>query len=137
MSLGPLDVLGAEDENEMVYENAIIQKIRNTIHDRVGTKILRDISGMKNIKPVPPKKYGGKDDIESFESWLADVLRWLRVAGVTGPEKDQLQIDLCGTALKGLAADWFHLEVESFDRKVRHWTFTELIVAMYDGLSMR
>ena len=132
MSVGPLDVLGAEDENEMVYENAIVQKIRNTIHDRVGTEIPRDISGMKNIKPVPPKKYGGRDDIESFESWLADVLRWLRVAGVTGPEKDQLRIDLCGTTLKGLAADWFHLEVESFDRKVRHWTFTELIVAMYE-----
>ena len=90
MSLGPLDVLGAEDEHEMVYENAIVQKIRNTIHDRVGTEIPRDASGMKNIKPVPPKKYGGRDDIESFENWLADVLRWLRVAGVTGPVKDQL-----------------------------------------------
>ena len=86
---------------------------------------------MKNIKPVPPEKYGGEDDIESFENWLAGVLRWLCVAGVTGESKEQLQVDLCGTTLKGLAADWFHLEVESFDRKVRDWTFTELIVAMY------
>jgi hypothetical protein len=44
MSLGPLDVLGAEDEDELVYENAIVQKIRNTIHDRVGTEIPRDIA---------------------------------------------------------------------------------------------
>ena len=131
MSLGLFDSLGAEDEHEMVYENAIVQKIRDTIYDRVGTEPEYDIAGMKNIKPAPPEKYGGEDDIESFENWLAGVLRWLRVAGVTGKSKEQLQVDLCGTTLKGLAADWFHLEVESFDRKIRNWTFTELIVAMY------
>ena len=131
MSLAPIDPLWAEDGHEMVYENAIVQKIRDTIYDRVGTEVAYNIAGMKNIKPVPPEKYGGEDDIESFENWLAGVLRWLRVAGVTGESKEQLQVDLCGTTLKGLAADWFHLEVESFDRKVRDWTFTELVVAMY------
>jgi len=131
MSLGPLDPLWAEDEHEMVYENAIVQKIRDTIYDRVGIEAAYDIASMKNIKPIPPEKYSGEDDIESFKNWLASVLRWLRVTGITGKTKEQLRVDLCGTTLKGLAADWFHLEVESFDRKVRDWTFTDLIVVMY------
>src|SRR5262245_11638022 len=131
MSLRPLDPLWAKDEHEMVYENAIVQKIRDTIYDRVGIEAAYDIASMKNIKPVPPEKYGGEDDIESFKNWLAGVLRWLRVTGVTGRTKEQLRVDLCGTTLKGLAANWFHLEVKSFDRKVCDWTFMDLIVAMY------
>src|SRR5262245_30130085 len=131
MSLGPLDPLWAEDEHEMIYENVVVQKIRDTIIDCVGNEAEYDVTGMKHIKPVPPEKYGGDDNIEGFEDWLAGVLRWLRVSGVTGQSKEQLRVDLCGTTLKGIAADWFHQEVESFDRKIRHWTFVDLIVAMY------
>src|SRR5262245_38121533 len=131
MSIGPLDPPWAEDEHKMVYENAIIQKIKDMIYDHVRIEAAYNIAGMKNIKPVLPEKYGGEDDIESFENWLAGVLRWLCVTGVTGKSKEQLRVDLCSTTLKGLAANWFHLEVKSFDRKVCDWTFTDLIVAMY------
>ena len=42
---------------------------------------------IKHIKPLPPKVYEGEDDAEKFEKWIADLLRWFRVTGITGDTK--------------------------------------------------
>ena len=79
----------------------------------------------------PPEKYSGEDDIEVFDTWIAGLLRWLRVQNVCSPRKDVLRVDLCGATLKGLTANWFAEEVESFNRTVDEWTFEDVVCAMY------
>ena len=90
-----------------------------------------DFTDVKGIKVSPPEKYGGEDDIEIFDTWLAGLLRWLRVQNVCGSKKDTLRVDLCGTTLKGLAANWFAEEVESFNRPVIDWMFKEVVCTLY------
>ena len=119
-----------ESTLERDYEMGIMQQYRNMIRDRVGTP-RGDFTDVKGIKVSPPEKYGGEDDIEIFDTWLAGLLRWLRVQNVCGSKKDTLRVDLCGTTLKGLAANWFAEEVESFNRPVVDWMFEEVVCALY------
>lgn len=112
------------------YENGIMQRYRRMIRDRVGQS-RDDLADVKGIKVSPPEKYGGEDDIELFDAWIAGLLRWLRVQNVCGPRKDVLRVDLCGTTLKGLAADWFAEEVESYYRPVEDWLFEDVVCALY------
>lgn len=112
------------------YENGIMQRYRRMIRDRVGQS-RDDLTDVRGIKVSPPEKYGGEDDIEKFDAWIAGLLRWLRVQNVCGPKKDVLRVDLCGTTLKGLAADWFAEEVESFYRAVEDWLFEDVVCALY------
>ena len=114
----------------MGYEHEIMQRYRRMIRDRVGQS-RGDLADVKGIKVSPPDKYGGEDDIEIFDTWLAGLLRWLRVQNVCRENKDVLRIDLCGTTLKGLAANWFAEEVESINRPVEYWLFEDVICAMY------
>jgi len=51
--------------------------------------------------------------------------------GMTGANKDQMQIDLCGTNVDGAAANWFHTKVEAWNRTQQQWTFIDLIIAFY------
>lgn len=112
------------------YENGIMQRYRRMIRDRVGQS-RDDLTDVRGIKVSPPEKYGGEDDIEKFDAWIAGLLRWLRVQNMCGPKKDVLRVDLCGTTLKGLAADWFAEEVESFYRAVEDWLFEDVVCALY------
>ena len=121
----------ADDAHELEYEDEVIRRIRATIRDRVGKASAYDATSLKNVKPSPPEKYGGEDDIEIFDNWLAALLRWFRVTGLGGRANDQIRVDLCGTNLKSLAADWFHSEVEAWNREIIDWTFTDLICAIY------
>ena len=114
----------------MDYERDIMYRYRKMIRDRVG-RPRDDLTDVKGIKISPPEKYGGEDDIEVFDTWIAGLLRWLRVQNVCGPKKDVLRVDLCGTTLKGLAANWFAEEVESFNRTVDDWLFEDVVCAMY------
>ena len=98
----------ANSSNEATYEDEVIHRIRETIKDQVSQDSVYTIDEVKHVKHPTPKSYSGKDDIEVFENWLAEILRWFRVTGTTGKGKDQLRIDLCGTTLTDMASTWFH-----------------------------
>jgi hypothetical protein len=100
------------------------------IRERVGVSH-EGFKDLKSIKISPPDSYGGEDDIEVFDNWIAGLLRWLRIQNVCGRQKDSLRIDLCGSTLKGLAADWFAEEVESFHRSIDIWQFEDVVCALY------
>jgi Ty3 transposon capsid-like protein len=120
-----------DDVLELEYEDEVIRRIRAMIKDRVGKAMGYDHHTLKSVKPTPPEKYGGEDDVKIFNNWLAGLLRWLRISGLGGRANDQLRIDLCGTNLKTLASDWFHAEVEAWNRDILDWTFTDVICALY------
>jgi len=113
------------------YENEIVRRITNMIHSRVGLPMAYTLDEIKHIKPPAPKSYNGEDDIEVFEAWLADILRWFRVTGMAGPDKDPFRVDLCGIYLTGIASTWYNTEVEAWERTKINWTFEELIIALY------
>jgi hypothetical protein len=86
---------------------------------------------MKSIYISVPDKYSGKGDIENFDVWLTGLLSWMRVHNVTGPKKDTLWVDICGTTLTSLAATWYTDNVEAWNWKVKTWTFEWLICELY------
>lgn len=130
MTPNPLGMDRSDDVQELDYERNTLQRYRTLIRDRVGQE-RPTIPELKNVKIQAPSKYHGDDDIEKFETWLTALLRWFRVNGMCGPERDALRIDLSGTTLDGLAAEWFTTEVEAYDRKVNEWLFEDLVCAMY------
>ena len=85
----------------------------------------------KNIQVSPPEKYGGDDDIEVFDTWLAGLLRWFRVYNVSRPQKDSVRVDITGTSLTGLAATWYVDEVEAWNQKTWEWSFENVICGLY------
>ena len=119
-----------DDIHENNYEAEILRRYRWLIRDRIGQE--REAHpDIKNIKVSPPEKYAGEDDIEVFDTWLAGLLRWLRVYNITGDAKDATRVDLCGTTLTGLAATWYADEVEAWNRRVQVWYFEDLVCEMY------
>ena len=79
-----------EEVNNDRYEDVMIRCLRTMIKDRVSRSMSYMLDKVKHVKPTPPKQYGGEDDVKVFETWLADLLRWFRVTGITGDSKDQL-----------------------------------------------
>src|SRR5260370_34266570 len=101
----------------MGYEHEIMQRYCHMIRDRVGQS-QGDLADVKGIKVSPPEKYGGEDDIEIFDTWLAGLLRWLCIPNVCGENKDVLRIDQCCTTLKGLHTNRYDTSHKHITRPV-------------------
>jgi hypothetical protein len=119
-----------ENALELEYEHDIMLHYQQMIHERVGVSH-EGFKDLKSIKISPPDSYSGEDDIEVFNNWIAGLLRWLRIQNMCRRRKDSLRIDLCRSTLKGLTADWFMEEVESFHRSIDVWQFEDIICMLY------
>ena len=124
------DYMDGDGAREEHYEEELLRRYRGLIRDRIGNA-LEPLPDIKNIRVSPPEKYGGDDDIEVFDTWLAGLLRWFRVYNVSGPQKDSVRVDLTGTSLTGLAATWYADEVEAWNRKIWEWSFENVICGLY------
>jgi hypothetical protein len=71
------------------------------IHERVG-RTHEGFKDLKSIKISPLDSYGGEDDIEVFDNWVAGLLRWLCIQNVCRRWKDPLRVDLCRALLKDI-----------------------------------
>jgi Retrotransposon gag protein len=74
------------------------------------------------VKLKHPESYSGGSDIEEFEGFIANSLRWLKMNYLLGPTSTDLQVSYLGTCLTGEAQEWFHRNVERFYHQVRDWT---------------
>jgi len=83
------------------------------------------------MKISQPKAYKGQDNINIFDEWVNQILRWFRIYKVTGPICDGDGVMYAGACLEDLAGQWFDQEVESPDRTIRHWTFEDLVCALF------
>jgi hypothetical protein len=52
--------------------------------------------------------YSGGSDLEEFEGFVANILRWLKINYLLGPANMDLQVNYMGTYLTGKAQEWFH-----------------------------
>jgi hypothetical protein len=86
----------------------------------------------KTLKLEIPK-YSGSANVDVFDKWLKDLLHFLQLQGMTGCHKctDSTRIELVGEATEGSACTWFEHSVMGLYSEVRHWTFKDVVWALY------
>ncbi|KAA1476192.1 hypothetical protein DENSPDRAFT_853507 [Dentipellis sp. KUC8613] len=101
-----------EPESDSNNQTQVKQpSVKQMIKEQVGNDLTK-LPEIKGIKIHPPASYTGDDSINKFEEWLNGLLLYLQAARVSGPGRNDDQIMLMGTTLKGQAADWYHMEVK-------------------------
>ena len=104
--------------------------IRRIIKEKLSDPVPEN-PALKSIKVSPPESFDGKDDGESFDTWLAQVCRWFRLTRVAGPEMERVRVDLLGQVLSGEAQRWYNDVIDNPDRVEKTWGFTNAVVALY------
>ena len=49
----------------------------------------------------PPEKYSGSSDLKVYETFVAGILRWLKLHGLLGVKYTKTQVQFLGMRLKG------------------------------------
>jgi len=113
------------------YTGTLLDQYRQCVYEAVSQP--GDPAGLevKSMKISQPKAYKGQDNINIFDEWVNQILRWFRIYKVTGPIRDGDRVMYAGACLEDLAGQWFDQEVESPDRTIRHWTFEDLVCALF------
>ena len=75
----------------------------------------------------PPEEYSGNSDLEVYETFVAGVLRWLKLHGLLGAKYTKIQVQFFGTQPKGNASEWFMRNVERLHRLIRDWSLESVI----------
>ena len=52
----------------------------------------------------PPEEYSESSDLEVYETFVAGILRWLKLHGLLGVKCIKTQVQFLGTRLKGNAS---------------------------------
>jgi hypothetical protein len=86
----------------------------------------------KTLKLEIPK-YSGSSNVDVFDKWLKDFLHFLCLQGITGRHRctESTRIELVGEASDGSAHTWFEHSVMGLYAPVHHWTFKDVIWALY------
>ena len=75
----------------------------------------------------PPEEYSGSSDLEVYKTFVAGILRWLKLHGLLGVKYTETQVQFLGTRLKGNASEWFTRNIERPNRPIRDWLL-ELVI---------
>ncbi|KAF8547828.1 hypothetical protein OG21DRAFT_1526896 [Imleria badia] len=86
---------------------------------------------IKAMNLPKPGKYGGQDDLEKFDDWVHQLLKYYRMFKVTGPNQDDDRVLYTGLFLEGIASKWYNQEIESPDRRTLYWSFEDLICGLF------
>jgi hypothetical protein len=113
------------------YMDAMQDRYTRRIREMVGDPLGQVGPELKAMNPPKPSKYGGQDDLEKFDDWLSQLLKYFRTFKVAGPDRDADRVLYTGLYLEGIAAQWYDQEIESPDRRVRHWDFESLIIELF------
>jgi hypothetical protein len=85
----------------------------------------RDFRGTRDPGPEP---YDGASDIDEFEKWLVQLLKFYQTNKMCGRRADFLRVIHVGKHLSGEASDWYESTVYSIDRDPGvQWTFIEVV----------
>lgn len=79
-----------------------------------------------------PEKYDGDDDLDEFDNWLLNTVRWMALHQLGGLRKDKLRVMTLGQFLSKSALEWYNTEIESPHRSQKRWTFEETICELFD-----
>jgi len=104
------------------------QHIREQVGDEPDGPLGPEVKAMN-----PPKlgKYGGQDDMEKFDDWLTQLLKYFRTFKITGYGRDRDRVLYTGLYLKGMATEWYNQEVNTPERHTGYWSFEDLICGLF------
>jgi hypothetical protein len=68
--------------------------------------------GFKSIKQNLPSIYSGNSNLDAFDSWLQELLRYFQLAQMAGPRWDHIQITITGQVLEDTALKWYVNQIE-------------------------
>ena len=75
------------------------------------------------------KEYLGSPDFEVYETFVAGILRWLRLNSLLDEDNADFQVEYLGTRLKGDALEWYTRNVKRHDQPIRDWSLEAVIVS--------
>jgi hypothetical protein len=119
-------IMGNSDGSREPYDG-ITQMIRIALADVVDMDPEKSPLVKAGVNLKHPESYSAGSDLEEFEGFIANILRWLKMNYLLGPTSTELQVSYLGTCLTGEAQEWFHRNVPHFDRQVWDWTLETVV----------
>jgi hypothetical protein len=101
--------------------------IRIALTDPVDIDLNKSPLARAGVKLKHLEAYSGGSDRKEFEGFVANILRWLKMNYLLRLTSMDLQVSYKGTCLTGEAQEWFHQNIEHFDRHVRDWTLETVV----------
>ena len=80
--------------------------IRATLHDNKDMKPDDSIVVKTKLNIASLEEYPGSSDLEVYETFVAGILRWLKINGLLGTKHAAFQVEYFGTRLKGDTLEW-------------------------------
>ena len=86
---------------------------------------------IKAMNPPEPSKYGGQYNLEKFDDWVSQLLKFYCTFKITRPDWDKDWVLYTGLFLDGIATKWYGQEIKSPDCRVYFWSFKDLICGLF------
>ena len=103
------------------WSNDPIHRMVNTMLKEHRDMLPKDSIVIKTKLSIPsPEEYLGSPDLEVFETFIAGILRWLKLYSLLGEDNANFQVEYLGTRLKGNALEWYTRNVERHDRPIKN-----------------
>ena len=115
------------------YHDPIMHMLRSALEESQEDNPDDSIVTWMRLNISPPEEYSESSDLEVFETFVAGILRWLKLHGLLGAIYTKTQVQFLGTWLKGNASEWFTRNVECPNRPIRDWSLESVI----EGLQKR
>jgi hypothetical protein len=110
--------------------DGIMQMIRIALADAADMDPEKSPLVKAGMKLKHPELYSRGSDLEEFEGFVANILRWLKMNYLLAPTSIELQVSYMGTCLTGEVQEWYNRNVEHFDRQIRDWTLETVVQGM-------
>ncbi|KIJ33072.1 hypothetical protein M422DRAFT_265106 [Sphaerobolus stellatus SS14] len=86
-------------------QQMVRQVLKNASHEEEPEKSFLAKAG---VKMGNPPTYNGERNLEKFETWVANVLQYMSMYNLLGPQAGKIQIQFLGQCLVDEAQEWFY-----------------------------
>ena len=115
------------------YHDQIMRMLHSALEESQEDDPDDSIIAQMRLNISPPEEYSGSSDLEVYETFVARILRWLKLHGLLGVKYTETQVQFLGTQLKGNASEWYTRNIERPNRPIRDWSLESVI----EGLQKR
>ena len=109
------------------YHDPIMHMVCSALEESQEDDPDDSIVAWTRLNISPPEEYSGSSDLQVYETFIAGILRWLRLHGLLGVKYTKTQVQFLGMQLKGSTSEWFTRNVEHPDRPIRDWSLESVI----------
>ena len=109
------------------YHDPIMRMLCSALEESWKDDLDDSIVAQTRLNISPPEEYSGSLDLEVYETFVAGILRWLKLHGLLGVKYTETQVQFLGTQLKGNASKWFTRNIERPNRPIRDWSLESVI----------